>query len=67
MEQDRILRRKEVEMRTGLSRSALYQAMAAGRFPRPVRIGVRAVGWRQAAISDWLDSRIEARGRKGWL
>jgi len=52
-----IHRRGQVEARTGLSRSTIYEMMARGEFPRPIRLGKRAVGWSEAAISDWLNSR----------
>ena len=42
---DRLLRRPEVEELTGLARATLYQKMAMGHFPRPVKLGVRAVAW----------------------
>ena len=54
---ERILRRREVEARTGLSRSTLYAQMAEGAFPKPVRLGKRAVGWTESTISEWLESR----------
>ncbi len=54
---ERILRRREVEARTGLSRSTLYAQMAEGTFPRPLRLGKRAVGWPDSAITQWLESR----------
>jgi len=54
---ERILRRREVEARTGLSRSTTYSQMAEGSFPKPVRLGKRAVGWRDTAIDEWLASR----------
>ena len=41
----RMLRRPEVELRTGLARSTIYDLMTKGLFPRPVRLGKRAVGW----------------------
>ena len=53
---ERILRRREVEARTGLSRSTLYTKMAERTFPRPVRLGKRAVGWTESTISEWLES-----------
>ncbi|TRD22344.1 helix-turn-helix transcriptional regulator [Palleronia caenipelagi] len=55
---ERILRRPEVESQTGLSRSTLYAMIAEGTFPRPVKLGKRAVGWHQSQISDWLNSRV---------
>ena len=56
----RLLRRPEVEARTGLSRSSIYAMMARGTFPRPRRIGQRAVGWPEDAIENWLLTRAEA-------
>lgn len=54
----RILRRSEVEVRIGLSRSTIYAMMAEGDFPKPIRLGKRAVGWPESAIAAWLESRI---------
>lgn len=53
----RILRRREVEARTGLSRSTIYAQMSEGTFPKPIRLGKRAVGWTDAAIEEWLAGR----------
>jgi prophage regulatory protein len=57
-----ILRRKQVEARTGLSRSTIYQRVADGTFPKPVRLGARAVGWVEAEIQEFLRNRVAARG-----
>ncbi len=57
----RILRRKQVETRTGLSRSTIYLHMSQGTFPRPINLGPRAVGWLENEIEAWLSSRIEVR------
>lgn len=57
---DSILRRPQVEAMTGLSCSSIYAAMAEGSFPRPVRLGVRAVGWVESEITAWIESRITA-------
>lgn len=54
---ERILRRPDVEARTGLSRSTIYLMMSRGDFPKPIRLGERAVGWSEQSISDWLNSR----------
>lgn len=54
-----ILRRKQVETRTGLSRSTIYARIAAGTFPAPIDLGGgRAVGWIAAEIDDWIQMRI---------
>jgi prophage regulatory protein len=55
-----ILRRPQVEQATGLSRSTLYAMMADGAFPKPVKLGKRAVGWRASDIAAWLESRSES-------
>ena len=60
---NRLLRRPDVESRTGLSRSTIYMKMSAGEFPRPRRIGKRAVAWLEADIERWLAQRIEADPR----
>lgn len=40
----------------------LARRVAAGAFPRPVRIGKRRVAWVQSEVSDWLAARMEERG-----
>lgn len=58
----RILRRPEVERRTGLSRSTLYERMTEGHFPRPIRLGPRAVGWIESEVDAWLAAQSTQRG-----
>lgn len=55
-----ILRRKQVEKRTGLSRSTIYARIARGTFPRPIDLGDRAVGWIETEINEWLQACIES-------
>ena len=62
----RFLRLPEVQARTGLSRSTIYVRIEQGRFPRPVSLGGRAVGWVEAELDEWLRERIaESRGAVG--
>ncbi|RBW51089.1 helix-turn-helix transcriptional regulator [Marinobacter sp. F3R11] len=56
---ERMLRRKEVEQITARSRSAIYEGMAAGTFPKPVKIGARAVAWPESVIRNWIAERME--------
>ena len=58
-----ILRRKQVEDRTGLSRSTIYLQIQKGLFPKPINLGPRAVGWIENEIDKWLLERIETRDR----
>lgn len=61
--QVRFLRLPEVLARTGLSRSTIYVRLEEGRFPRPVSLGGRAVGWIEAEVDEWMRERIaESRG-----
>ena len=53
----KMLRRPAVQDITGLSRSTIYYMMASGEFPKPIRIGRRAVAWRESDIADWLSGR----------
>lgn len=63
-----ILRRKQVEARTGLSRSTIYGKIRKSEsrpaefdptFPKPVQIGARAVGWIEAEVDAWLDAQVQ--------
>ena len=56
MEQ-RIMRRPEVLETVGIAVSTLYDWVASGRFPRPIRLGPKAVGWRVTDIDQWLAER----------
>lgn len=56
-----ILRRKQVEAATGLSRSTIYQRIKDKTFPPAVQLGPRAVGWRAGDIDAFLASPAEYR------
>ena len=43
---EKLLRRREVEEITGLSRASIYRLMDEGKFPRPVRVSATAVRWK---------------------
>jgi prophage regulatory protein len=54
---DRIVRVPEAVALTGLSRSTIYAAVKDGRFPAPMRLSLKAVGWRAAVLNAWLAAR----------
>jgi prophage regulatory protein len=56
-----LIRRKEVEQLTALSRSRIYDLMSRGEFPKPVRLGVMSVAWPSNEIQQWIDARIAER------
>lgn len=55
------LRRKQVEKRTGLSRSSIYLAMSRGDFPKNVQIGAKVVVWVDSEITRWMQDKIDKR------
>jgi prophage regulatory protein len=60
-----LIRRKEVERLTSLSRSRIYALIAMGDFPKPIRLGAMSVAWIEAEIQDWISSRISATRQFG--
>jgi prophage regulatory protein len=59
----RILRRAEVEHKIGLKRAHIYELMRAGKFPRCIRLGARAVGWDSLEVDEWIAQRMDERPR----
>lgn len=61
-----ILRRSDVERRTGLSRSTIYDKINPSSpryeeaFPKPIRLGAgSAVGWLESEVQAWLSAQIQ--------
>lgn len=50
----RLLRLPEVMDRVGLRRSAIYQRMSEGRFPKCRTLGAKCSVWVEAEINDWI-------------
>ena len=48
---------KAVVAATGISRATIYVLMSEGTFPRPKRVGKRAVRWNSSEIQEWLANR----------
>jgi len=46
-----------VAKRTTISRSHLYALLKAGKFPKPLRLGSRAIGWRVEDVDAWIAAR----------
>jgi prophage regulatory protein len=58
-ENNHILRLNEVIARTGRSRSSIYADIDRGEFPKPIKLGARAVGWLSDDINGWIQVRVE--------
>lgn len=52
--QTTLIRRKEVERLTGLSRSRIYNLMSQGKFPKPVSLGKMSVAWLEIEVRNWI-------------
>ena len=61
---ENLLTRQEVELRTKLARSTIYRKMreTPPTFPLPLKIGDRAVRWRESEVRAFIDSRPRASG-----
>lgn len=60
---EHILRRRDVERLTGLSRSSIYAKMATHEFPQSIQLSERASGWLESEIIAWQQARIAKRDR----
>ena len=49
---------------TGYGRTQLQQMVAEGRFPKPIKLGPRAIGFFEDEIAEWQQDRLAARERK---
>ena len=53
-----ILRLPQVSARIGLSRSSIYAKISEGKFPKPVHLGARSVGWVEEEVEVWLTELV---------
>jgi len=56
----RFLRLPELMQTVGLSRSAIYEKVADGQFPKPIPLSGRAVGWLSDDVSEWIATQVKA-------
>ena len=56
-----MIKLKEVQKMTSLSRSSIYAYIDKGIFPAQVKVGERSVAWNYDEITNWLKGRILAR------
>lgn len=60
----KIIRLNQVINSTGLGRSSIYKYIADGKFPIPLQLSERCVGWLESEIQQWIKTRVEARDLK---
>ena len=56
-EGEHLLRLDQVIHRVGLGRSTIYRRVYEGTFPPPLKIGDRAIAWRQSEVEQWIKKR----------
>ena len=57
----KVLRKREVFNRTGLSQSTVYRMEKAGNFPKRIQISVQCVGWIESEVDAWIEQRAAGR------
>ena len=54
-----LYRTKELTELLGISRSTLYNWTLSGHFPKPIKLGSRAIAWSESDVQDWIYSQQE--------
>lgn len=60
----RFIRASEIAARLGVARATIYGWVEAGRFPPPIHLSPRVVGWIRSEFEEWVHNRI-AKTRGG--
>jgi len=60
-ETNRLIRRKEVQVKTGLGASSIYALMKQGKFPSPIHLSIRRVAWIESEVDSWIEERIATK------
>jgi len=57
---EKFIRLRELQPLIGLKKASVYRKLRAGTFPRPIKIGDRAIAWRASDVAQWQASREAA-------
>jgi prophage regulatory protein len=57
----RIVRERECQLITGLSRSQRYRQELEGRFPKRIQLGPRCSGWLESELEAWIHAQASRR------
>ncbi|POW26572.1 helix-turn-helix transcriptional regulator [Pectobacterium atrosepticum] len=55
----RLIRLPEVMNRTGYGKAWIYRLISEGRFPAPIKIGIRSVAFIEEEIDEWIQTAID--------
>lgn len=58
---NRVLRVPQVLERVPFRRTTLYQEVRAGRFPQPLKLTPKAIGWLEVEVDAWIAARAAER------
>lgn len=56
-----LIRKNQLLQNIPLAASTLYEEIAQGRFPKPIKIGRRASAWSVSEVKAWLDGKLYSR------
>lgn len=54
---ERLLGYKELCPMLGRSYKSIWRWQKEGKFPQPVKLGNRTLGWKESVINQWLDQQ----------
>lgn len=54
----RLIRLKQVLDKVGLEKSAIYERIGRGEFPKQISLGGRSVAWLESDIDAWILERM---------
>ena len=57
-----VLRPREVCHALGISKATLWRLVKMGKSPKPIRLGLRAVGWPAKDVEQWVANAENAGG-----
>jgi prophage regulatory protein len=60
----RLIRLPEVMARVGLKRSAIYQRMSEGRFPKSRSLGPKCAVWVEREIEEWIEQVVRCGNQR---
>ncbi len=57
---DIFIKLKEVQRRSSLSKTTIYEMMKTGSFPKNIPITIKSVVWIESEIENWMQNRVSA-------
>ncbi len=60
-QKEKILGLPAVMEQLSVSRATVYRMVDSGRLPKPIKLGLRSVGWLESDISQFIENQVNAR------